>query len=508
MTDHNLVAESAAVWRRVHPAAIALITLRIIWNTVQHGWQGLAPLGVLLATNGLSIDIIELALMGAAVLALVFGVLNYLMFRFRLDGTKVLIRKGVFTRSKLDIGYERIQSLRINTPLLLRPFGLVELGAETAGSSKEEISLPGLSRKMAETIRSEVLDYQSRHAPQTADTGVGTSSNATSEQRLLFAAERPQLIKYALSSNTIWITLGLLASFVGSQWDSLEGPVVKSVLSGLKVLFGEEEVPPLFIALLIVGGLISVLILFSLFHTFWRYHGFKLWANGDRVERKSGLVAKTEDSLKRSKIQCLAVGQNIFALGFGVSHMRLVQAGETAAGEAGQSRAFLIPSLERPEEQSLVREFLGDTHDLDTDLKRISSGYLRRPLILVLGLAILTAVGLAALWKPWVAWAAIAPTVLLVLTLVHYTRIGYRFGDRLAQVNSGTLGRTRTFFEIRKVQHAKLTTTRHQRRLGLATLTLSLAGKSVSIPYMNAADARQIINRVLYAVETSKEPWM
>jgi len=69
-------------------------------------------------------------------------VLAWLRFQYRVSADTIQVQQGIFTRQSLTLEFDRIQNVRIETPIYLRPFGLARLSIESAGSSSEEVHLP------------------------------------------------------------------------------------------------------------------------------------------------------------------------------------------------------------------------------------------------------------------------------------------------------------------------------------------------------------------------------
>ena len=69
------------------------------------------------------------------ILSLIIGIISWLRYTYRVEDGELRIESGVFVRKKRYIPFERIQSLDFSEGILQRPFGLVKVRVETAGSS-------------------------------------------------------------------------------------------------------------------------------------------------------------------------------------------------------------------------------------------------------------------------------------------------------------------------------------------------------------------------------------
>ena len=75
------------------------------------------------------------------VIVLIFGIVKWLRFTYRLEEGELRIEYGLFVKKKRYIPIERIQSLNFSEGILHRPFGLVKVKVETAGSKPPFLDL-------------------------------------------------------------------------------------------------------------------------------------------------------------------------------------------------------------------------------------------------------------------------------------------------------------------------------------------------------------------------------
>src|SRR3954454_8188992 len=86
--------------------------------------------------NGVGFKLWQVVFAGVFILlSLIIGVLSWLRFTYRLEDGELRIESGLFIKKKRYIPFERIQSLDLSEGILQRPFGLVRVRVETAGSS-------------------------------------------------------------------------------------------------------------------------------------------------------------------------------------------------------------------------------------------------------------------------------------------------------------------------------------------------------------------------------------
>jgi putative membrane protein len=109
------------------------------------------------------------------------------------------------------------------------------------------------------------------------------------------------------------------------------------------------------------------------------------------------------------------------------------------------------------------------------------------------------------------------PWLLLLLGWIPYVAIQAFFFRRnfqlfvntgALQVNSGVWGRKVQIVKWYKGQQVRLQQSIYQRSKGLATLKLSTAGGTITIPYIPLALAQQLQDYTLYEVERTNKAWM
>lgn len=83
--------------------------------------------------------------------------LAYRRYLYRVDDSRIQIRRGVLWREVLDIPRNRIQHTDVTQGLLERSFELCHLVVHTAGTTTATVRLDGLRQETAFRIRDELL---------------------------------------------------------------------------------------------------------------------------------------------------------------------------------------------------------------------------------------------------------------------------------------------------------------------------------------------------------------
>ena len=95
---------------------------------------------------------------------------------------------------------------------------------------------------------------------------------------------------------------------------------------------------------------------------------------------------------------------------------------------------------------------------------------------------------------------------------LSYKRYGYYFyhyqGRYYGIFRSGMLGVQYRVFELYKAQSTRGVSTYFMRRAGLKSLSIQLASGNVSLPYLKATLADEIIDFTLFQAESERRNWM
>ena len=75
-------------------------------------------------------------------------------------------------------------------------------------------------------------------------------------------------------------------------------------------------------------------------------------------------------------------------------------------------------------------------------------------------------------------------------------------------IGSGVIDTTTNILEIHKIQAVKIKQTIFQNRRRIASVVISTASKSVTIPYVSKSEALAIYNFLLFKVESQDKDWM
>jgi len=509
------VQSGADKWRRLAPAAIFHFIVQFFVQLAKQGIQGLLPLAAVLFTAGENRwAVISAIAIGGVVVLLAGAVLSYLKFKFRLSGETFLIHRGVFKRKRLSLGYDRIQNVVLKQPVYFRPFNLVVLVIESAGSSGEEVSLAGIPRSLAEEIRTAVFARR-KEARESADaTQEATSEpqSAEDDTQEIIRQPVPELIRYGLSNNQVWVFAGVVTGAMAQiDWEDLWFYEQIEKVGNEIAAFGKTG------ALMIgISGVLAIFLLlltFSAIGAIIIYYDYHMTRTGGRFHRTKGLFEKQESSLPEGKIQALVMRQAWPAKLLKRFHLELKQVGFSGMSADGNvhtnQNKFLVPSVTRSFAGDFSKILYPDFEWNEQDLKAIDPSFTRKVVLwIMLPIAALPTVSLSIIFTPQFLGLLLVPFLLWPFVALRRRRYGYLRTHTHGLLRSGFVGQKLTAFPFYKVQTVQLWQSPGQRRKRLATLTIKLAGTSRTIPYMPLAEAEAWRDRILFEIERSKRAWM
>jgi len=366
--------------------------LIIIFNLYKNWIKRLLPVlaGVIFGSGKTWVILLTLGIF--IIVVGIFGIIYFFKYTFYIADNELVINKGVFKRTKLNIPFERIQSINFKQTILHQILSVVELEVDTAGSSKIEFDLRAISIRKANALRKIVLGAQPE--PHTQASEIAITPTATKEKKL-FQLSFWELVKVGLTQNHIKSGLIPFALYFWLR-DLLHNGGIE--LDDLATEYAEPE-RVYNLGLFIIGILLMLYalaaILISLTMSIIRFFDLSLYRQEDGFRVAYGLLTKRQITIKDSKIQVFKWEDNLLRKIPGIYNMQIKQAASAAVKRKTSSIHLAgIPFRH-------IHHFL-DTYFKDKDYKirdyiRISKWWLIRRLV-ILTIILLITIGSAVLF--------------------------------------------------------------------------------------------------------------
>lgn len=466
-----------AVPRRLHP-------LSPFFQLLLLARQLLLPLVVLLfAGRGDAGQF--LPLVPVAVLT-VFGVVRWWRFTYTVDGARFVIDEGVLTRKQRVVPLDRIQQVEVVRRLRHRVFGVAALRVDTAGGSrKAEIDLSVVSVGEAQRLRSLLLRERAMaDAAVPAATG-GPEPDQPPADLPLVKLDVGQLAVAGMTGSELAVMLTIL--FWASQLlDYLPGAFVEDAAGGVRApssvvgaVAAASFLGLVWLALAAAAGIV-------------KNFGFTMSRAGGDLHVRRGLLDQREGSMPLHRLQLVRVQESALRRVLGLVRL-VLQSGGGATGGEGLSRVD-VPLLARGLVAGLLRDLLpADPPPLTALVPAPPAARRRAILRRAVPMAAVAVVAVtAAGWSVPLGGAGLV-AVLVAGTAgeVAYRGLGHAFGGDVLLARRGGLARELDVVPAARAQSTRLRSTPFQRRAGLATLHVDVAGKGRT-PQVQDGDAARL----------------
>lgn len=438
--------------------------------------RNLLPLALVALSSG---RVVLVLLVGTTV-ALAVGALRWLRREWSFDGRVLHLDEGVLVRNQRRIPVERIQHVELERSLRHQLFGLAAVRVETAGGSGAELHLDAIRRADAEALRGEVLAAL-RPAPVTAGS---EPPPPPPPPEVLVRLPPGRLLLAGITGPEVLAVLASLAFALDALADLGVDPddlgtveIERAVL----VLLALAAVPTWFL----LAGLVAVVRKWDLTAT----------VAGDELRVSYGLLRRHELVVRSTRVQDARIAQRFLLRPFGRADLRI----RSAASGSGDSSRVDIPLL--------------DAAEIDRVLGRVLPGAVPRPVLrpappaarrraqvrstVPAVLLASTLLVLAAVSSPW--W--IVPAALVVgagpaVGEAAYRGLGWAEVAEIHHSRAGACTRRTAIVPATRVQSSAVVSSWFQRRRGLASTRLDLAGGAVAVVDRDAGECRAIADHV------------
>ena len=423
-----------------------------------------------------------------ALLLLAWSALEWLRRTWTLEGGALRLEEGVLSRKLRAVPFDRIQQVDLVRKPLHRLLGVATLRVETAGGgSAAEVDLHVVTLAEAQELRSTLLRAKAQAAAE-----VGAPAGVQAPVQVEAAPIRAERVLLRLRVGEV-----VLAGITGSRAAAalvVLGPLsqvtdwVPGLDDWLLARFDPESVTPTTPAALLVVAVLAVVVWLGLaaLSSVVTDYGFTLARVGDDLVVRRGLLERREAVLPLARLQVVRVEESLLRRILSLASVRLQSAGRTGRGDETASR-LAIPVLQRTEVNRVLGELLPGASPIPT-LRAPPPAARRRAVVRsLLRTTLAAAVVAMAVWllatgngfgvAPGSALLLVPLLVLAVLFgLAAYHSLGHAAGPAFLYARSGVAIRVVTVVPVAKAQSGSVRSSVFQRRAGLATLHVDIAG--------------------------------
>jgi putative membrane protein len=426
---------------------------------------GLAFFGVTIGLNmlagGQAVDVPGL------VIGFVFTLQRTAGWWFRtytVTDTSVTLDEGIFQRRHRDVPFSRIQQVELRQQLTSRLFGIVAVNVETAGESgATAITLHSLDVPTAEALRDHLLAEQrrvraGRPAGERGEGAHWSEAYRAPTRTPILTLSHGELLAAGLTSGGV-----LLAAVVAL--------VPAALIAGLNV-----DGPAALLAFAAIEvGITLFVMFFGAIGSLLSGWGFDLTASDEDLHVTQGLLDRRQHTMPRHRLQHVRVVDNPVRRALGLVSLDLFSAATPGRGDQ-QGTAITIPFVPRRSVGDVLVRCMGSERWRPPDLQPRSWIARRRAIVRRSAVSLALTVPVVLLLLP--AGVVLAPLALVGIPwgrLAH-RRAGSSLDGDVLVVASGALVHHLELVPIERIQSRRSTRSPFQRRLGLATLRLDVAG--------------------------------
>jgi putative membrane protein len=435
-------------------------------------------------------------IVAAVVVLLAVTTLEWLRRTYVLEAGALRLEEGVLARRLRVVPFDRIQQVDLVRKPLHRVLGVATLRVETAGGGgAAEVDLDVVALAEAQALRSTLLRAKAG-AAEAGGEGAEAAAAAPAERTLL-----------RLSVGEV-----MLAGITGTRAAAVLavlGPISQltdwfpNLSDWLLRRFNPEAVAPTTPAAVVAVAVIAAAVWLGLAaaSSVVTDFGFTLARVGGDLVVRRGLLERREAVLPFARLQVVRVEESLLRRWLGLASIRIQSAGRTGGADQTASR-LAVPVMQRSDVNRVLGELLPGAAPVPGLLApppAARSWMVRRGILKSAPLILAAIVVLWTVSRP-VAPAALVGVPLAVLVgLASYRSLGHARRDGFLYARQGVVIRVTTVVPVAKAQSGSVRSSFFQRRRGLATLHVDVAGGGPTPKVMDEAEptAEELLQVVL-----------
>lgn len=448
-------------FKRQHPAAALAKVLEIIRGNF------LTILIIIFVGGGGEEARITLYwIIGTIIVLLVWGVLNWMRFSYKVEDGELVVYQGVFVRKQLYLSSDRIQVIDISAGLVQRIFGLVAVEVKTAGSTSKEAKISAVVKEEAQNLKKAL-----RPKDQDAESDIPEEDTPATFYRITTT----DLLLAASTSGRFGIAL----SIVGTAFSQIDQVISEEAM----IQFVEQNMPQSTSATLIVFSIISVLViswLFSFLATIITYYDFSVEVKKDELLISRGLFERTQLTVPFNRIQAMQIKEGVMRQPLGYASLVIESAGY---GEDQNNSTTLFPILAKEQIYEFIEQVIPE-YNAQPVVENVPPRALRRYLLRMFWISLAM---ILVLWLllPEGVYSLFILIPALLLGYLQYRDAGIGEEGETILLQYRRLSKTTAIVKRNRIQAVETKQNPFQQRLNLSSYSVVVAsgnqGRSFSV---------------------------
>ena len=488
--------------------AILMILYKIYYKVIKNFWILLIPF-FMGKKNQTQYLVFALAML--SIILTVLAIISFFRYKFYVKDNEFIVEKGVFSRKKIVIPFERIQSINFKQNIVHQIFGVVGLEIDTAGTAKKEFDFDAIDIKTGKALR----DYIFAHKQQKATVAQENEENPTQNipAKTIMRLNLSELVKIGLTQNHFksFFLAFLFLSGIKNQ--------IKQVGIDIERYADMSEKDILRLGFYVLIELVIfafvVIVIISIIRNILKYYNLTLKRIPNGFNLQYGLFNRNEISVTDNKMQVLKWSDNLLRKILGLFNLQINLASSVAVK---QKKSIVIPGSTIKDIRNIKEYYFPKGSSEVSIFHNIDKYYLYRRIgiFVLIFLVIVSGIYISARYEPEIQEEIVRIMAVLVSGLIYFIITSYlkyrkfRFGlnDEVLQINTGIFGNNYALYYLYKLQGVKITQSPVQKRKNLANLTIFSSSGNNKIIYINKQDAEKIRDFILFKIETDKREWM
>jgi putative membrane protein len=478
---------------------IVIKTYRVLFRTV-------FPLLIVFVLGGDNVgkDYWFIIIIVVALVGMLYSIINYFRYYFYLEKDELIIESGVLKRSKLNVPFDRIQTINFEQNVVHRIFNVVRLKIDTAGSAKAEFQFQAIDWDTANKLRNLLLAKRKMTVKSADADDLPKTESEETKYRTIMQLSLVDLIKAGAVENHLR-SGGIILAFMYWVWESLDSAKINiedQVESTIMTTIGTG----LYLVLTLVILFFVLSFIVSMAKMVFTNYDLKFMRSRNGFKINAGLFTKKDISALDHKIQVISWGDNPLKKLIGIKDLRLKQASSVVMNKKSSIR---VPSCSEAHINLVRNTLYGEASFEGIDYNSIDKRYFyRNGGILTLIIVFVTSL-LIYLNQPIQASIIAFVGAILVFTFyLTYRKKRYGFNNEMVVIRGGAYGDKTEMLPIYKIQSISKTQSPYQRRNDLANLVIHTAAGKVAIPYIDVNHVQDIMDKFLYLIEIDRRKWM
>ncbi|WP_019244131.1 MULTISPECIES: PH domain-containing protein [Bacillus] len=450
--------------KRLHPITIVLNALDIIKSSI-------IPfiIFIVFPSKGASSWSFEFIFILVYIVgSVLFGILSWVKFTYRIENDEVRIDQGILIKKKRYIRLERIQSIDITEGILQRLFSLVKVTIDTAGSSsgKAEAVLTAISKDEAKLFQELLKETKSNFTEdemlENEDEEKKISVDEDKEN-ILFQMSFKELFIMAATSGGVGVVFSGAFALFSQFGDQIEYDHIYSEVEAIISIISW-----VFIVLLIVVGLL-VAYLIATVGILLKYAFFTVKKSGEEIIISRGLLERRRLTIPIERIQAVRIVENVIRQPLGYATVYV----ETASGsteDKDDSKVMLFPLIKKRHLKASLAS-VTTSYMVDTPMTHVPKRSLKRYLFRGWLWTIPLTIAVIYFFGPWGYAALLLVLVETVLSYASYKVASWNTQEEQLTLTYRTISKQTYMVRKRRIQSLTMKQSIWQKSKQLGTIS-------------------------------------